>query len=137
MLCVHRQPEWKDEHTIMEGGFGITTTADLIRSIYEQLTTTEGDISKGKFDYDTRRGLTQKPITDSNQWSICITHSYIDCTNWFVKVLGRMNAKYFRWIERQTCFGDHIRKGTERVKKIIEKNTGLRLSQVNKSNDGW
>ena len=41
-----------------------------------------------------------------------------------------MTAEYEQWIEKSNCYGDHICKGHERVVKIIEDQTGLKLDQV-------
>ena len=86
--------------------------------------------SKKKVTIETRKGLTQKPLTSSNQTSICITHSYINCIGWWVKVLSRMNAEYEHWVEKSNCYGDHTRNGHERVVDKIEDETGLKLDQV-------
>ena len=129
LLCSFKQETWMDKHQIEEG-FPITTTADLISSLYDQLSTPDGEITKCKDDYDSRRGLTQKPITSSDQWSICVTHSYINCTEWFIKLLARLNSQYYQWVEKSNCYGDHIRAGKERVRDIIESETGVRVNQI-------
>ena len=81
-------------------GFPISTTVNLITALYDQLVTPDGDIPRIKNDYEIRRRLTQQPITTSNQWSICVTHSYINCTEWFIKLLSRLNAEYHQWVEK-------------------------------------
>ena len=81
-----------------------------------------------------RLGVTQQPIATSNQWSICITHSYINYTNWFIKVIGRTKASYEHWIEKSTYIGDPIRKGTDKVTAVFASKNGLRLSMVT---DPW
>ena len=129
LLCKFKQSSWMDEEQIVLG-FPISTTADLVLALYHQLMTPEGDILKEKDDHEIRRGLTQQPITSSDQWSICVTHSYINCTEWFIKLLSRLNAEYHRWVEKSNCYGDHIRAGNERAKKIIEDETGLHVKQI-------
>ena len=78
-------------------------------------------------------GITKEPITSSDQWSICITHSYINICNWFIKVLARVNAEYLYWIEKSTYIGEPIRKGMSVVQTAFELNTGLRLGMVNRT----
>ena len=102
----------------------------LTSTTYNQLVTPNGEILKQKDNYDTRHGVCHYPITTTNQWSICITHSYINCTHWLIKLLSRLNADYHQWVEKSNCYGDHIRAGNDRVKKIIEDSTGLRVDQV-------
>ena len=77
-------------------------------------------------------GVTQKPITSSDQWSLCITHSYINITDWFIKVLGRIRAGRLQWTLHKDPRGDAIRKGEKEVGDEIEKQTGLRLNKVNR-----
>ena len=81
-------------------------------------------------DYTERQGITQKPTTTSNLHCIAITHSWINTTNWFFKVLSRMNAEDETWVEKENCYGDHIRAGTFRVREIIYQETGKSLMQV-------
>ena len=130
ILCNYREKDWKDEEQIMNG-FAITRTAELIQSVYEAMV--KDNSAASSISSKDRLGVTQQPITTSDQWSLCITHSYINCTNWFIKVLGRINAKYFYWIEKSTYIGEPIRRGTNIVTTAFELNTGLRLSMVNRS----
>ena len=126
MLCIFPQSSWMSVEQI-NNGFPITITSDFLHRLYNQLATAEGDIPKKEKDYEERFGLTQEPITSSDQHSVAVTHSYINGTSWFVKLLARINAEYFQWIEKSTCYGDHIRAGTNRVKDILEE-TGLRVA---------
>ena len=110
-------------------GFPITRNAKDTLELFNELINLDGIIPREKNDYEKREGLTQ-PLTTSNQHSICITHSYINITEWFVKILERLNADWLHWIEKSTCYGDHIRAGRERVKELIENGLGLRVAQV-------
>ena len=47
-----------------------------------------------------------------------------------MKVLARLNVEYIHWVKKSTVYGDHIRAGELRVKKIIENGIDLRVSQV-------
>ena len=130
ILCESRQNDWLDEEQIKEG-FGITRTAAENLDVYlELLACNDGSIVPKKGDYETRKGLTQKPLTSANQTSICITHSYINYIGCWVKVLSRMNAEYEHCVEKSNCYGDHRRNGHERVVDKIEDETGLKLDQV-------
>ena len=130
ILCESRQNDWLDEEKIKDG-FGITRTAAENVDIYmELLARNDGSIIPKKGDYGTRKGMTNKPLTSSDQKSICITHSYINCISWWVKVLARMNAEYEQWVEKTNCYGDHIRGGHKRVVDKIKHETGLKLDQV-------
>ena len=78
--------------------------------------------------------MRHKPITTSDQHSICITHGYINVTKWFLKLLYCLNQEYLVWPESKTAFGAFIRKGKENVFDIILQNTGMALDVVQQSN---
>ena len=129
ILCKHPQNDWMNQD-IIEQGFRITTSAADTLEIYESLLGDDGNILKEKGDYSKRNGSTRKPITTSDLYSITITHSWINITNWFIKILARLNAEYKVWELKSTIYGDHIRAGTTRVQDIIYSESGRRLSQV-------
>ena len=79
-----------------------------------------------------RKGLTEKPITSSDQHSICITHAYINGTTWFLKVLYRCVAGHYDWVERSDQRGVRIREAKEKVLKIRLSNHGLVLDSCAK-----
>ena len=130
ILCETKQAEWMNVKAI-EQGFAITRTVEKIKDIWDMMVQDEQD--NRKTDSVTRKGVTKESITEHNQYSICITHTYINCCNWFVKVLARLNAEDLTWIEKSNCYGDHIREGTKRVKKAIWKYEGKRIDEVNSS----
>ena len=66
----------------------------------------------------------------SSQHSICITHSYINITNWMLKLIYRIEAEYVVWNEKKTIIGEPIRKAKERVLPEIKENSGLDLDVV-------
>ena len=128
-LCKYRQTEWMIPNQIMSG-FDITHTATGAFDIYEKLVNADGEIRRKSGDYEIREGMTKKPLTTSNQWSICVLHSKINCTAWFVKLLARLNSGDLQWVERENCDGDRIREGAVRVLDIIQERTGINLHQV-------
>ena len=133
ILCKHKKADWMKEDSIREG-FNITRTAEETMKLFIRLISNNDDddftVPRAKNDYDDREGMTQTPLTTSDQHSICITHAYINVTEWFVKVLARLNAEYLHWVKKSTVYGEHIRAGEARVKIIIENGRGLRVSQV-------
>ena len=85
--------------------------------LYEKLVTKDDEIPRITGDLKTRQGMTDKSITTSDQMSITITHSYINGTTWFLKVLYRCHADHPQWIESTGPSGDLIRKSKEEVLK--------------------
>lgn len=67
-------------------------------------------------------------MTTSNQESITITHSYINGTNWFLKMLARCHFDIRTWIESKDPRGDPIRRATSAVSDVLA-NIGLPIGQ--------
>ena len=103
-------------------------------SHFESLINEDGEVRRQQGDYKFRKGLTQQPITTSDQHSICITHAYINIPKWFLNVLYHLNQEYLVWPENKTAFGDFIRKGKENVFGIFLQNTGMALDVVQQFN---
>ena len=80
-----------------------------------------------------RKGLTEEPLTTSNQHHICITHPYINVMTWFLKVLYRCHISFESWIEKSTVLGEPIRKSKDRVRDRLE-NVGLIVDKVSRAN---
>ena len=136
IICESRKADWKDVNKVKEG-FPITRTAGSSIDLYQQLMEegNGGEIRKKQGDYTSRKGLTQKPITSSDQHSICILHSYLNVLGWFLKLLYRCNQSYECWMERKTIIGEHIRIGKANVQTILREERGLYLDQVSGAND--
>ena len=129
ILCKYRQADWMNVDRIKEG-FPITRSAEETLNLYMNLVQNDGMIERKANYYATREGITEKPLTISDQKSICITHSYINVTGWFLKVLVRLNASWLSWKEKENCYGEHIRAGKERVKTKLEDELALKVFQV-------
>ena len=112
-------------------GFPITRTANSSIELYEILIFEgEGTIIKKPKDYDHRKGLTNQPLTSSDQHSITILHSYVNVLGWFLKVIYRCHASYECWIEKKTIEGEPIRRAKSVVRDMLKETTGLTLDQV-------
>ena len=87
--------------------------------MYNQLVDEGGNIPIKAKDFETRKGLTKKPLTNSSQESITITHSYINGTNWFVKMLARCHSDIKCWVESKDPRGDPIRYAKDYVVDVL------------------
>lgn len=131
ILCKTKQSDWTDLSKIEEGFSINRSNEDTVRLYNELISKSNTDeIQRCRNDFNVREGITKCPLTTSDQHSITITHSYINVTTWFLKVLYRLNSEYFVWTESQTVLGEHIRKGKERVFDGILSDTGLCLDVV-------
>lgn len=132
ILCESKTVDWTTLANVQQG-FPIERNATDTFILYEQLVNENGDIPVKPDDFDTRKGLTKKPITNSSQKCITITHSYINGTTWFLKLLYRCNIDYRNWVEKSGPLGEPIRKAKKRVLDIIQTQTGLYLDSCNKA----
>ena len=88
ILCYNKRGEWTDKDQITKG-FPIQRNSKDTFELYQELTSGESlELERKSGDFDTRKGLTKKPLTTSSQMSITVTHSYINGT-WFLKLLYR------------------------------------------------
>ena len=134
LLCMSKKGDWMKEEPVNKG-FMMERTMEVAVEIYAEIVRNEEEGVKMKSD--ERKGVTQEPITKSNQVHITVTHSLINCTNWFLKLLARLECQYYKWVERTGPYGEPIRKATERVqtKFATTEGLGMRIAMVNKSNE--
>ncbi|CAF0826926.1 unnamed protein product [Didymodactylos carnosus] len=66
LLCYSKRNEWKDIQKT-EYGFPIERTAKGTVETYQKMLEEYGGIKKFRNDYDTRKGLTPKPLSEDNQ----------------------------------------------------------------------
>ncbi len=130
ILCKSKVADWTNVEKIEAGGFKIDRSFSDTQSIFNQVIDEDGNICIRPKDFQTRSGVTQKPISDSDQHCITITHSYINGTTWFLKMLYRCNIDYKVW-DMKAGYSDHLIKSKETVQEEIKKKTGLRLDYVN------
>ena len=81
-------------------GFPIDRSAADMYQIFLSVIDVNGNIQVAPHDFETRSGVTQTPISESDQHCITITHSYINVCEWFMKILYRCHADYLVWVEK-------------------------------------
>ena len=128
IICETKQEDWSNEEKIIEG-FQITRTNIDTITLYQELVDDRCSIKKRAHDFDIRKGLTKQPLTTSDQHSITITHSYINVTSWFLKILYRINSETFIWEESKEVV-EPIREGKKKVFQMIVEQTGMILDVV-------
>ena len=128
ILCHTKQADWTCTEKV-HNGFPITHTVEETMQIYTELSDENGIVKRSPGDFEIRKGCTAKPLTTSDQHSICITHSYINGTTWFLKLLYRCYSDYTCWIEYSDTRGDSVRNAKTYVLNKIEANHGLILDQ--------
>ena len=104
--------------------------------LYHDLVNGDGEVPREAGDFETRKGLTKKPLTTSDQTNITITHSYINVTTWFLKLLYRCHIDFKNWTEKSGPLGDPIRNAKDRVLDNILADTGLNLDRCSSGGHG-
>ena len=127
ILCKSKVDDWTNLQKIEDGGFKIA--ADT-QNIFDNVLDENGNICIRPKDFGTRSGVTQKPLSDSDQHSITITHSYINGTTWYLKMLYRCYIDFKTWVEK-AGYCDHLYKSKGDVRETIKQKTGLCLDYVN------
>lgn len=131
LLCKSKQADWTDLAKIEdENSFKINRNAADTRNIFNSVVDSEGNIKTNPNDFEVRSGVTKLPISDSDQHSITITHSYINGCSWFFKVLYHCYIDLKVWTEKGQYLC-RLNKAKDEVRDVIQKSTGLRLDQVN------
>ena len=131
LLCKSKQAEWTNLALIeADESFKINRSAADTRQIFNSVVDDNGNIRTKPYDFDVRSGVTREPISNSDQHSITITHSYINGCSWFLKLLYRCYMNLEVWPEK----GGHessLQKAKDAVRSVIQNATGLRLDYVN------
>ena len=99
LLCKSQFQDWRDPEKA-KNGFKIDRTAADTYQIFLSVLDENGEIRINPKDFESRSGVTQQPLSNSDQHCITITHSYINGCNWFLKILYRCHADYPQWTER-------------------------------------
>ena len=110
-----------------ENPFPISRTAEENGDIYDMLADENGEVIRKPDDFAVRKGLTQKPLTTTDQHSITITHGPINGVGWFVKFLALYKSKTFKWAVPADRRGDHFRAEKGRILARIKDTTALTL----------
>ena len=90
-----------------------------------------GIVPRETSDFETRQGITVRPITTSSQKSITLTHTYINGNSWFIKFLTRCHINHRSWKDKAGPNRQLLKASKERVLYQIEVATGLDLERVN------
>ena len=133
-LCDTQQDEWLDKAKI-ETGFPINRSAQENTQIYVALYSEEEDgVERKDGDFSIRKGITQKPITLSDQRAITICHLYINGPNWWLKFFSKVAAGVKRWRlkDKASSAAIHQEAQKERMKTAIKSQTGITLDRLNK-----
>lgn len=129
ILCKSKAKDWTDRIKLQDG-FKINRDAADTQKIFSEVLDENGNIRIEPGDFETRAGVTKEPISDSDQHCITITHSYINGTTWYLKMLYRCHADFKKWVEK-AGYTDHLQQSKNEVRQFIKTKSGLKLDYVN------
>lgn len=135
ILCKSKQKDWTNPDKVRQG-FPINRSAADTEALYHRLVEEDGEIPRSANDFETRQGLTQMPLTKSDQRNITITHTFINGASCFFKFLIRVVLDYRHWIEHKDPRGQPLRNEKARLQKHIRDKTGLRIDECASSGFG-
>lgn len=97
-LC-HLSKKDSADSDIIEGGFRITRDISEVIDFFadEDNTDEDGQVKKKKDDYETRAGITQKPIADQQVLSTQVLHTLLRTFDHFMEVVVHTMAGVFTW----------------------------------------
>merc|ERR1712096_14367 len=84
-LCDHSRADCHDPDVVRDG-FEITRNVTDLHSLFEEVTDDDGVIIKHREDYDTRKGLTTKPIPNHEVISVQVLHALLRTFDHFMKI---------------------------------------------------
>ena len=70
-----------------------------LHDIFNEAVQENSEIAKAKNDYETRKGVTSKPIPTNNVKSVQVLHALLRCFDHFMKTVVHAVAGVFDWSE--------------------------------------
>ena len=100
-LCDHSRADCHDPQ-VVRAGFEITRTVEDLHSLFEKVANDDGVVVKHRNDYDTRKGLTNKPIPNHEVISVQVLHALLRTFDHYMKIAVHLKAEVFEWTESDT-----------------------------------
>ena len=97
-LCDHSRADCHDP-IVVRAGFEITRTIEDLHCIFEAVADEDGQVIKQRNDYDTRKGLTSKPIPNHEVISVQVLHALLRTFDHYMKIAVHLKAEVFEWSE--------------------------------------
>ena len=100
-LCDHSRADCHDPE-VVRAGFEITRTVEDLYSLFEKVANDDGVVVKHRNDYDTRKGLTNKPIPNHEVISVQVLYALLRTFDHYMKIAVHLKAEVFEWTESDT-----------------------------------
>lgn len=127
VLCPASRDESHNLQRIEEGFQIGEVSNEVLRNLFQDIQE-EGRVKTKPGDYDTRLGLTQKPITSFDINVFPILHATLRTMDWVLKMVYHLAAGMRTWKESFTSEAK-IKKAKEKVRSYIFDKTGIRVDE--------
>ena len=120
----------------IKDGFEIVEVEiDELNLLYEDLVDEDGNVVKRRGDYSERLGLTQCPITGVSIKTFPILHALLQCFNFCLKLLYKLNTGVTSW-KKGKILAERVNEVNKRVREIIKNKTGVAVDQPDSTGAG-
>ena len=130
-MCTASEEDCHSEE-VVESGFLINRVMADVIDLSDDLVDDQGSVISVPGDYETRQGLTRKPLTVVDLNVIPVLHAKIRLLEWFLQLLYRIVGKVQKWgvgIKIGEAGKKRLEQAKTRVQKILEEKIGIRVDQ--------
>ena len=99
--------------------------------------------NRKKGDYDTRKGVTQEPITKEDINNLHPLHNLLRCFGWIFKICYHATAGHFSWSEAKLDVSNRIsralqflKKAKEEIQERVKEQTSITLEKADPTGHG-
>ena len=125
-LCSYSREDCHDPE-IVKQGFEITRSVSDLHNLFDTLSDEDGNILKRRNDYETRQGLTTKPIPDHEVVSVQVLHALLRTFDHYMKIAVHLKAEVFEWTESETSrYHVFLKHAKKEIQKKLEDSIGER-----------
>ena len=125
-LCDISKADCHDVERVKQG-FAITRSITSLHSLFDDISTEDGSVVKSHNDYETRKGLTTKPIPNHEVLSVQVLHALLRTLDHFMKIIVHLRAGVHDWSESKTSLvNQFLKKAKAEVQEKLKNDFGER-----------
>ena len=139
-LCTNSKDQCMDKELI-KSGFAIDRTLEDTLQICENQLHLEENRKTG--DYDTRKGVTQEPITSENINNMHPLHNLLRCFGWIFKICYHATAGHLKWSEAKLDVSNRVaqalaflKQAKEQIQAKVKEETSITLEKADPTGHG-
>ena len=139
-LCTNSKDQCMDKELI-KSGFAIDRALEDTLEICENELHLEQNRKKG--DYDTRKGVTQEPITTEDINNMHPLHNLLRCFGWIFKICYHATAGHLKWSEAKLDVSNRVaqalaflKQGKEQIQASVKEETSITLEKADPTGHG-